>query len=691
MQILSEAPPDGAALPGSLGQGHSRRPGLDGLRGFALLGMLAWHAQLDWVRGGFARMTIFFVLSGYLAATSMQRLQGRGAGRPVRTFLSRRLRRLLPLTLVGVCAAIAVTAWVGSAAARRSLQGDVLSVLGGVSNWRFIADSRPYGAMFESPSALQHFWSLSAEEQCIYLLPVVMAAVLILARRRAWILLATLSIGLLAIPVFLTQSPDTIYYGTPNRAGEFLAGVALALWMGQHRHRLAARGRQVQAAGFLSLLALVAVMVTVDRATPWLYRGGLALMVIPVVAVVAAVASGDGLTARVLSTKPLATLGRWALSIYVLHWPLYLVMNEGRVGLSGTALAAAQIAAAVCLGGLFYVFVERPLLPQPATRAIGAGPAAGADRSWRRDRVFLPALASGAAALAVAAVMVPVPPPVYDFAAAQAKIEQSSAPAGLSQGGAAASSLSATTAPRVGVFGGSTGVLLGAAMFDWAQEVPDVTPVAAWSRHGCGFLTNGMHLDRYPDGTIEANRPGPDCDDWLQNWTESTERNSVSIGVVVTGVWETSDWIIDGWEGSSTIEVPEFADLVRAQVTTALDALEARGTRVVITTAPNVGPGTTGRARADRGLPVDHPDRVGTYNAILREVAASRPDVAVVDYGSYVDSLAADLSAEWMPDGLHPTDFAARRLWADYLGPELMSAIAALRPDLDGPSPDATA
>src|SRR6478735_2419253 len=186
---------------------------LDGLRGLALLGMMAWHAQVSWVRGGFARMTIFFVLAGFLATRSLLRLRSSGRTKPFLSFWGRRARRLLPVTALGVLTAVGVTAWVGGATARADAFGDVASVLGSYSNWRFIADDRPYGAMFETPNAFMHFWSLSVEEQCFLLLPLFLWLAMTLSRRRggACPALALLAGGALlsAIPAFVAHAQDT--------------------------------------------------------------------------------------------------------------------------------------------------------------------------------------------------------------------------------------------------------------------------------------------------------------------------------------------------------------------------------------------------------------------------------------------------------------------------------------------------
>ncbi len=71
-------------------------PGLDGLRAVAVLAVLLYHADLDWIPGGFLGVEVFFVLSGYLI-TALLLAEWRQQGYiNLTTFWVRRARRLLP-------------------------------------------------------------------------------------------------------------------------------------------------------------------------------------------------------------------------------------------------------------------------------------------------------------------------------------------------------------------------------------------------------------------------------------------------------------------------------------------------------------------------------------------------------------------------------------------------------------------
>ena len=71
-------------------------PGLDGLRAFAVVAVLLYHAEVRWVPGGYLGVEVFFVLSGYLI-TALLLAEWRQHGYiDLKAFWLRRARRLLP-------------------------------------------------------------------------------------------------------------------------------------------------------------------------------------------------------------------------------------------------------------------------------------------------------------------------------------------------------------------------------------------------------------------------------------------------------------------------------------------------------------------------------------------------------------------------------------------------------------------
>jgi len=664
--ITTASPPRSGAPP-------RRVQALDGLRGFALLGMLAWHAQIGWVKGGFARMTIFFVLSGFLAASSWLSLTAKGVDRPFGTFWRRRARRLLPITVLGVAFATAVTVAIGSHEAVGGLRGDAASVLGGVSNWRFLLDGQSYGELFEHPSAFQHFWSLSLEEQWFWILPLVLAGVIAVTGRRAWLAVAGLAVGLAAVPAVIAHSPDAAYYGTHVRGGEFLAGVALALVLQRHGGALPSSWRRpASALGTVGLAGLVLVMLTIERDHDWLYAGGLGLFALPALAVVLAARQGTGPVVWLLGFAPLAFLGRAAFSIYALHWPLFQLLETERTGLDGPALAAVQLAAGIGLGSAVYLLIERRLIDRPLP-----------------DRWALPALASAGAAIVLVAGLAPRPAAPYDLLALQDRLadgfdldlDQAKRTLDVAtEAGAPAGEVSLAVVPpttrRVGLFGGSTAVALGAAANDWDEATPEVDIAPGYARLGCGVLTEGERIFGR-DAVGQPKRAHPDdwCLGWEVRWPAAAVAQDLDVAVIMTGVWETASWRLDGYDDFTGLGDPGFDFLVEAKLTRAVQSMQARDIDVVLVTTPVVGGGRDGLVHERRYLGPEHPDRVRAFNDIVLRVAAAHQGVTVIPYGAAIDALDPEESADRLPDGIHPTEAVAAELWTTTVGPALLHAI----------------
>jgi peptidoglycan/LPS O-acetylase OafA/YrhL len=159
-------------------------PGLDGLRGVAVLAVMAFHAGLGWAAGGLLGVDVFFVLSGFLVTSILLGEHARTGTLALRRFWARRARRLLPalfVLLLGICA---YAWWVSGGVAPAQLRGDALSTLGYVANWHYIATGQDYFVRYGGLSPLLHTWSLAVEEQFYLVWPLVALVVLKRAGRR---------------------------------------------------------------------------------------------------------------------------------------------------------------------------------------------------------------------------------------------------------------------------------------------------------------------------------------------------------------------------------------------------------------------------------------------------------------------------------------------------------------------------
>ena len=208
--------------------GVPNAPGLDGVRGMAVLAVLAYHLDLAWAGGGFLGVEVFFTLSGFLITQLLLDELTRTGRVDAWAFTKARARRLLPALITCVLATLALFAWLVPTA---GLRADGLASLLYMQNWHLVLAGLPYSEAFAQPSPLLHLWSLSVEGQLYLLWPLLLVGVLALARRYRAVLVTILLAFASALLMALRYDPDggsLAYYATDARASGFLVGAALA-------------------------------------------------------------------------------------------------------------------------------------------------------------------------------------------------------------------------------------------------------------------------------------------------------------------------------------------------------------------------------------------------------------------------------------------------------------------------------
>jgi peptidoglycan/LPS O-acetylase OafA/YrhL len=310
---------------------------IQGIRGFALVLVLLCHAGVPWAEGGFVGLDVFFVLSGYLITGLILTEIDRRDGVSLLGFYARRARRLLPLAVTVLAFIVVVSAILFSPARNDSVSGDVIAAALYFVNWHFVAEAVDYFA-FESPtvSPVQHYWSLSVEEQFYLLWPMLVIAVLGVSRRaglghRGLLagLVGVLTAASVAYGVWFSEvAPQQAYFSTLARGWELGLGCALALVLPAGL-RLPRALAVALSAGGLAVLTYLTLTLSDDVA----YPGWIALA--PTLATVAIIVAGTATVAtlpiRALSQAPLQYLGRISYAWYLWHWPL-LVFAATLVG-----------------------------------------------------------------------------------------------------------------------------------------------------------------------------------------------------------------------------------------------------------------------------------------------------------------------------------------------------------------------
>ena len=132
----------------------------------------------------------------------------------------------------------------GAFAHVEGLRGDIAGAVLQVFNWVQLAGTSSYGDLFAgATSPLEHYWSLSIEEQFYWVWPVALWAMLRLARRRSWSITAlvvglTIAMSAIAVAIAVWFGPDAAYWATPARLPEILVGASVACLSASPRIRL---------------------------------------------------------------------------------------------------------------------------------------------------------------------------------------------------------------------------------------------------------------------------------------------------------------------------------------------------------------------------------------------------------------------------------------------------------------------
>ncbi len=651
--LPSSADSDATGQGASASTERNRIVPLDGVRAFAVMAVILYHAEPSWAIGGYFGVDVFFVLSGYLITSLLLReWQGTG-GIALRSFWARRARRLLPALFLMLAVVGAVSVVLPQVLGSPGIFGDTLATLGYVANWHLVAAHTDYFATAANPSPLLPTWSLAIEEQFYLIWPLVLLLLVgwlhRFHRRRVNVGRGTdplVVVGVVAILGALgsallmslltpvgAASVNRSYYGSDTRAQALLVGAALAavcLWWGPVRTTLGRRTLWV--IGIAGATVIVVMWRMVTEASAFTFHGGFAVLALCTAAVISCVilVPGHPLT-KVLSARPLPYVGRISYGMYLWYWPVLLVMTPGRTHLDGLALLAGRIAIIVVVSAASYHLIETP---------VRRGALAGW-RSW---------IAVPLTAVTISLLPLLVPTLEAQVPAAQAATETAHQYPAVAELPAVVS----TTHPvRVLLVGdsmmGSLGVGLSTVASHYGAEVVNR------GFPGCSLSeATQVRLLWY---TLP---PGPPCDAANPQQILTTYGSLVRQFDPDVVVYFARSDTLDTERGGTWQHLGQasFDGWAESRFEQAIRVLSSTGAHVVLLTNPYYQSG----AQSDgQPLPENQPSRVAIDKRLLDEAAANDPGAAtVVDLGSMLSpsgqfSTLVDGVPVRCSDGIHLT------------------------------------
>jgi peptidoglycan/LPS O-acetylase OafA/YrhL len=375
-------------------------PGLDGLRALAVIAVIVYHADKRWLAGGFLGVEVFFVISGYLITLLLLAERERTGTVSLTQFWKRRARRLLPALWTLLVGLVMYVAFFDDEKLGM-LRGDVIASFLYVANWFQVWTGSSYTDNFAF-APLRHLWSLAVEEQFYILWPLIMYVLLRWMRtRRLPILGLFFLVSSVAITVWtaifyqpgvidtIESTPeqyfqlfgrdvlrtDFLYLGTISRASGLFLGAALAtMWRPWSlvRGKVTNTGYAFDIAGALAIGALAVmcwrfsgVIENIEggpRSYDLLYQGGLFLVGLATVVVIASVTRPRSVLGRYVIGNPLFVwIGLRSYGLYLYHWPIFQIYRE----YAGVPLQPQEflllMALTLVITELSYRFIETPL------------------------------------------------------------------------------------------------------------------------------------------------------------------------------------------------------------------------------------------------------------------------------------------------------------------------------------------
>jgi hypothetical protein len=452
-------------------------------------------------------------------------------------------------------------------------------------------------------------------------------------------------------------------------------------------------------------VAVVASWALVELTSPGLYRGGFALVACASAVLVLAAIAGPR-TAAALGWRPLAAVGDHSYAIYVLHLPIFLVLDPDRVGVDGPALLAVRLAVTAAVAVAVHAVVERPVhlggaLPGRVGR-LGLATAFAAVAVFavamprvdptldERDLGELLAIGGeGPTVLTAPSTTAPsagVPASPADPAVVPADADLApgdvAAPSATTAPGSAPTSVPPAPAPRLLVVGDSTALVNGAAMQEWGARTGRVE-VDVVGAPACSFFQEGDIV--YREGWQEA--PSPACLNLLDRIEDVAADRRPDAVVLFIGSAQLADRVVPGTSTRTAMGDPAFDAAYDSAAGAALARLAALGPPVLWATVPTPAwvPEMT---VPNTDLPGDGPVTMNDAGraARLRELdapLAAAYGIEVVPYAEHLTRPDGTVDPRLRPDGLHLAVDAVHEAMDTWLEAELRAAFNRAAGDAD--------
>ena len=335
----------------------SFRPDIEGLRAIAVFGVLIFHLDASWLPGGFTGVDIFYVISGFIITRQLLSQNNKGSFSIV-SFWIRRIRRLYPAMLSVIVLTLIAGFWlVTPEAYQETAESGLAAIFMGANI--FFADRVGYFAPNAGTRELLHLWSLSFEQQ-FYLI----ISLLFFFKPNKRVVLSVLVIvtiaSFIACLILLETKPDKAFYLPFGRFWEVAIGGLMAVWLERKPLKAPENFKlAITATAYFSLFMLLMsfVFIRAELGFPGIQT------LVPVIATSALILIGSPTPALnfLLTNKVTRWHGRISYTLYLVHWPVIVLMKKADPDISNTFQLLMTITIIYALTITIHYLIEMPL------------------------------------------------------------------------------------------------------------------------------------------------------------------------------------------------------------------------------------------------------------------------------------------------------------------------------------------
>lgn len=350
------------------------RPEINGLRAIAVILVIIFHLDHNWMPFGYVGVDMFFVISGFLITRIILSGLSNGTFR-FSDFFIKRIKRILPVLIFVLIACLITSILVFSAEEHRYFSRSLRYTSAQASNFFFLQNSG-YFDLSSKYNVLLHTWSLAVEEQFYLVWPFLILLATKFKAYKALMFLLIITLSGWSCFYFRQVESMEYFYMFYSRAWEFTIGGFIATGLIKP-----IRNKSINE--LISVLSILFIIFSIliassTHTNEWIY---LLLTCLGVAGIIYSNSFEQTIIAKALSSKWLLSIGLISYSLYLWHWPVIVFQNyfiefsaasNGEIpplsiGVYGAALA---IAITLALSLLSYRYIEQPFRYSKASNKL---------------------------------------------------------------------------------------------------------------------------------------------------------------------------------------------------------------------------------------------------------------------------------------------------------------------------------